>query len=161
MADDLEAFLRQVAQRRAGTGQPAGKPGPAAGQAANKRPPTSEPAAGEIVDAEAVAPDPVPLSREMGHWEQTGSPRKGAGRSGRGRKEAKWDSKQMEAHVHQTFDHHVGALDDGPGMPAPGVGAEAERPAAAAEIARLLAHPQSLKNAIVLSEILSPPHIRW
>jgi hypothetical protein len=67
---------------------------------------------------------------------------------------------QLEARLHAKFDHRLGSLDDN--MPATGsadVPAEARQ--ATLEIAQLLANPNSLRNAVVLSEILTPAHHRW
>jgi len=64
----------------------------------------------------------------------------------------------FEEHLHSVFDHQLGRLGEG-SAPKPG---EAGIPAtAAAGLAAMLADAQSLRQAIVLSEILSRPEHRW
>ncbi|MFW6171770.1 MAG: hypothetical protein ACODAD_14885 [Planctomycetota bacterium] len=163
MADDLEAFLRQVAQRRAGAGQPVNKPGSAAGQPDHNPPRASQSPESdeEIIDAETVASDSVPLRRDMGNRQKDQRSQRGVGSKDRRDAKAEWEEGQLREYVHQSLDHPVGARDGGPGMPNHGALASEDTAAPATEIARLLANPQSLKNAIILSEILSAPHISW
>lgn len=163
MADDLEAFLRQVAQRRAGTGQPVSKPGSAGGQPDNNPPRASQSPESdeEIIDAETVASESVPLRRDTGNRREDPHPQSGWGSKGRSEAKAEWEAGQLREYVHQSLDHPVGAGDGGAGMPNPDALASEDAAAPATEIARLLANPQSLKNAIILSEILSAPHISW
>ncbi len=69
---------------------------------------------------------------------------------------------QLETHQHQVFDHNVGRLttgtesDDDPATEGP---ASALVPAAA--IAKLLANPESAKQAFILGEIFRRPEDRW
>ena len=71
---------------------------------------------------------------------------------------------ELEARLHAKFDHRLGSLDDAPGMPGPPAGPDAredDASSAAAVIANLLKRPETVRNAIVLSEVLTPPHHRW
>jgi hypothetical protein len=63
-------------------------------------------------------------------------------------------------HVHDAFEHKVGTLaaQDSGKPPAP-IGDEASNPAL--QIAAMLRDPASMRNAIILQEILSPPTHRW
>jgi hypothetical protein len=68
----------------------------------------------------------------------------------------------VDEHVQQSFDHRLGTLvDQGVSTEAEGSGATMAEPgvavAAAAGIAEVLANPESLRNAIILQEILRPP----
>jgi hypothetical protein len=62
---------------------------------------------------------------------------------------------KLESRLHQKFDHDVGGL----------AARDAEMQAAAAmsssEIARMLGNPANIRQAIILSEILTRPSDRW
>jgi hypothetical protein len=64
---------------------------------------------------------------------------------------------QMDARVHEVFDRQLGTL----------AGATSSNAAAASmmakpnQLAGLLRDPRSLRNAIILQEILAPPEARW
>ncbi len=74
---------------------------------------------------------------------------------------------QMERHLQQAFNRRVGTLGAAPGpasaLPvtdvAPEPSDEVKTPAQA--IARALANPQEIKQAIVINEILQRPEHRW
>ncbi|MGD9720886.1 MAG: hypothetical protein AB7O59_14440 [Pirellulales bacterium] len=74
---------------------------------------------------------------------------------------------QMEAHLHEAFDHRVGTLPDQASRQgearATDTGTEAQRaaPAAAAALVEILRTPQGMRQAIVLGEILARPVERW
>lgn len=165
MADDLEAFLRQAAQRRAARkkpspvarSQPQGeRPQPQRQQPQRRQPQRpAEPEIEEvieIVDAQVV---PEPKSRLESHVD-TSSFEQRAEHLG---EDVGLADEQLVARLHRTFDHRVGSLDDGPGMPV----LDKQEPASAmaGDLAHLLADPASLRNAIVLSEIITPPQHRW
>lgn len=160
MADDLEAFLRQAAQRRVQRQQqavpkpPTRPPGPAAGSgphraadAAPRRPPTASPAA---------AADRVSSAAIQARAEHLGSGNLG--------QEVALAGERIEARVHQEFDHKLGEL---AGRDAAGATNSAATPNAsphlsrAAELAQLLRDPRSLRQAILLTEILPRPTQRW
>ncbi len=77
----------------------------------------------------------------------------------------------MAGHLHEVFDHRLGTLGGTPGESSEG--AEAEDSAApedhvlvvsgtaAAGLAAVLAEPASLRQAVVLNEILARPEHRW
>ena len=66
----------------------------------------------------------------------------------------------LEARLHEKFDHQLGTLDEeGVDLPAGVTSDSAARFFTISEITKLLANPNSLRNAIVLSEISRPPTI--
>lgn len=73
---------------------------------------------------------------------------------------------RMESHLQQTFDHRLGQL-GGPTTPiAQGTDAEhwresSNQPQTALRVRELLASPQDLSAAFILSEILRRPEDRW
>lgn len=77
---------------------------------------------------------------------------------------------EMEDHIHAAFDHRLGGLSDtSVGADVPEVDAydeepgssKDETPSLAAELAATFRDPQSIRQAIILSEILSRPEHRW
>lgn len=169
MADDLEAFLRQAAQRRAqrktsARSQPSSsrpqtpRPAQRQGQQSSGRTPRAE---DQIVEAEVVAETPHHLASDL-NSSAFGRYTSHIGEKERDQAQAvDLGRDQFEAHVHETFDHHVGALDDQPGMPKQRRKSGEENGSRADQIAKLLANPKSLRTAIVLSEVLAPRHFRW
>ena len=156
MADDLEAFLRQAAQRRAARKKPS-QPRPAQPaqeatppQQQRRLQPQPEP---QVVEALVIEDEP---SRLETHVDTSKFDRR-AGHLG---EEVGQADEQLEARLHKKFDHRLGALDDGPGMPRLPERVE-EAPTVASEIAQLLSNPESVRHAIILSEVLTPPHHRW
>lgn len=166
MADDLEAFLRQVAQRRAGdkktpqTQQDPKEPSsarPRSAQPENRSTTSND----QVVEAEVVSSRAAPLEKktsqrtedQLSNLSQEGARKTTHGKPG--------TEEELEAHVHETFDHRVGAFDAEAGMPKRRNPGSEDAGSPAADIAKLLANPQSLRHAIILSEILSRPHIDW
>ncbi len=77
----------------------------------------------------------------------------------------------MEGHIHAALDHRLGGLTDtsvGADVPdadvhdeAPGPSEDEAPSSLAAELAATFRDPQSIRQAIILSEILSRPEHRW
>ena len=74
----------------------------------------------------------------------------------------------IESHLHETFEHRLGALGAKTAAAADSTLDEEENAArtgastpAQFDLRSLLQSPQSLRNAIILSELLNPPHDRW
>ncbi len=67
----------------------------------------------------------------------------------------------LAARLHQTFDHSVSTLDPYDEAGVAQEQAAAEAASAAGEIAQLLRTPKSIRQAVVLSEILKRPVHRW
>lgn len=152
MPSDVNDFLRRAAEKRA----------------AAQRPPKNEPApprrlvttqldaplGQEVVDAQAV--DDVHAANSVGAYvdEHLGTRAEAAGHMSQvGRSEA-----AFEAHLQQTFQHHVGQFESQSSEPA---GLAAAPSAADAPWAALLADPGNIRQAIVLNEILQRPVDRW
>jgi hypothetical protein len=71
---------------------------------------------------------------------------------------------KLEQHLHQVFDHKVGDLKKStmePAASSPSLGAQPAPPPAGASIAQLLASPQNLRSAFILSEVLKRPEENW
>ncbi len=155
MADDLEAFLRQAAQRRAGRKKTApAQPQPQ--PAKRPQPPRRQPAMeAEVVEA-VVVPDPhnrLEMNVDTSDFER---------RAEHLGEEVGLADENLEARLHEKFDHKLGTLgEDGIDSPTDVASDSAERFLAISEITELLADPNSLRNAIVISEIFAPPHHRW
>ncbi|ADB14803.1 hypothetical protein Psta_0107 [Pirellula staleyi DSM 6068] len=62
----------------------------------------------------------------------------------------------LDAHLHQTFDHTVGSLTQGQQIEAAAEGPRATVSPVATEVLKLLANPKSLAAAFILNEILQP-----
>ena len=166
MADDLEAFLRQAAQRRAqkaaGAQPPAApqRPAPATPPRAPSPPPARRPAPrpapptpvrAEVIEADVVPVEPV--SRFKSRVDSSGI----AQHAKQLGEEVGLADEHMEAHLAKSFDHQVGSRVEPQGAPA--------RPAAVTfdsildvdALLDMLTKPSSVRNAIVLSEILRRP----
>lgn len=166
MADDLEAFLRQAAQRRAqkaaGAQQPAAPPRPT--QPAPPRapmPPQSRrpaarpapppPARSEVVEVEVVPVEPV--SRFKTRVDTTGIAQhvKQLG------EEVGLADEHMEAHLAKAFDHQVGSQVEPQGAPTRPAAVTFDSVLDVEALLEMLTKPSSVRNAIVLSEILRRP----
>ena len=172
MADDLEAFLRQAARKRAERKTPPRVQPPSSSPRASRPewPPSQQPSGraptgeDDVVEAEVVPATPHQLAADLSTSEHgrytpyTGETKKDEGTGPSSKVDLGRD--EFQARVQQAFDHHVGALDDQPGMPAIPPGTKDEEGSAGREIARLLANPKSLRTAIILNEILTPRHFR-
>jgi hypothetical protein len=168
MADDLEAFLRQAAQRRAqrqaGVARPAApappppkRPLAPAPTAPAPRAPLAPPPArstppNPVVTAEVVRP---PETSRLGTRVNTSGFDQRAGQLG---EEVGLADEHMDAHISEKFDHHVGSLDAGDAQQG-GAGA-GDLTFDVNELVAMLKEPQSLRYAVLLSEILNSPHFR-
>jgi hypothetical protein len=181
--DEVEEFLRRAAarraqaeaQRRAKSGQQAGSQPPYAPQQPQRTAPARlaqslgtedivllEPIDAEIIEAEVVrSPNRISASvdRNMDGSRQIG--RKAMQFS----QQVDQADENMEAHLHQVFDHKLGHLrkDNIAGGPAPPVASanDTRVSEAASSIAAMLRSPASLRAAIILNEIMTPPRHLW
>lgn len=175
MVGDIEEFLRRAAQRRAQQQQPT-KPqaGPPKArppqnpppQAQRPRPAPRRPV--EILEAEVIDESPRVLRGSSVEAHVKEHLRAGVfdeGISHLGEEVGRSDDR-MEAHLHQVFEHDLGALgartsvaadssldDDSPG--------QNRKPVKPTNYMELLANPASIRQAIILSEILARPIDRW
>lgn len=141
MSGDIEDFLRRAAARRARRATPAT---PAA-----ETPPPSQPTPpAPPPTATPVAP---PNSLDTSKFDR---------RAARMTDVEQADDK-MSAHLHEKFDHQIGTLQKS----TLGEMSPHDMPSHAdielSDIAQLLLNPQSIRQAIILREILAPPHERW
>jgi hypothetical protein len=173
MADDLEAFLRQAAQRRAQRqagalrpAAPAPTPAPPPPPAAGPAPASPQrPARGPLVPP-PVRPTPLTNVVKSQVVTLAESPRLGtrvntAGFEQRAEhlgEDVSLADEHMEAHIAEKFDHHVGSLSGGDTAQSDAGGADAAL--GVAELAALLKDPKTVRQAVILSEILNPPHFR-
>ena len=158
MSDEIEAFLRRAAARRQQR-QGGQQQRPAAPPPRTLVPEIQiiEPAA----EAEIVEAQPVRERTVGGQHLDTGDFAERA--SHMGERVGQADDK-MEAHLQQVFDHKVGRLASSRKsdlQPQPATTATPTPGTASSDIAAMLRSPQSIRQAIILSEILAPPESRW
>jgi hypothetical protein len=148
MADDLEAFLRQAARRRA----------------AKKRP-RIEILDESVTEAEIIEPTkPARLVQpnRPSSTTQNKPPSQFDSRAAELGKTVGLADDLLEARLHETFDHKLGDLGQRPSMAASSPPASKEE--AESELAKLikiLRKPDSLRQAIILREIIDRPEHRW
>ena len=151
MSDDIEQFLRQAARKRAGRGQ--------------------QPPPVEIVEAQPVAPPPAleplveaqlaetpPRTKIGSHVEQYLDNRRFAERASHLGEDVSQADEDLDARVHAAFDHEVGRMDDSSGF----VGATpAQTPTTnlAQQLIEMVKNPSSVRQAVILSEILKRPEM--
>lgn len=167
MTDDLEAFLRQAAQRRK---QP---------QQQQPSPPQPAPALRPvqprdpdivIYDAE-VADEPLTehVSESVTAHLDTHEFAERAAHLG---EEVGYADEKMDAHMEQVFDHRLGNLGDKSitdvafNEPKAGDDPYAEeapkkRKTTAKKLAQMFRSPQNIVQGFIFSEIMRPPHDRW
>ena len=143
---EIEEFLRRAAQRRA-----------------NRPTPDIEiiepvqPVEVEIVEAEPVMEGVAQhVSRHMapaGFDQRTSGFAQAVGQA----------DEKVEQHLASVFDHQVGQLDKSEGFvgDTPIVEGTNQVESAAANFARQLSNPQSIRHAILMAEILQRPEHRW
>jgi hypothetical protein len=163
-ADEIDAFLKRAAQARsAGRPQPVR---PAQTRPAQARGPVEKP-----VQAEVLAD--VPVGGKIGKQvENDLDTREFNQRETRLGSEVAAADKQIDERLHQVFDHHVSKLELLPGEAATAPVAVSpmelteqsllDIPATfATGLTDLLADPDSVRQAIVMNEILQRPESRW
>ncbi len=174
--NEIEEFLKRAAAMRAR--QPGAQPAP-------PRPPVSPPPTplreapvaplsrfapsaevqdAEVVEAEEVTGDQVSayVSRHL----DSGLFKERASHLG---EVVRSTDEAIESHLHETFEHRLGRLGASTARAEDSTLDDEETAAAKAAsvqvpaltFSALLRSPQNLRNAIILSEILNPPHIRW
>jgi hypothetical protein len=177
MPDEVEEFLRRVAQMRAqaqGEQRPAQpkqtspkqkqpkqqrtKPPARLVPAGQQTPPSLAPVKADIVDAElAENPDHVGrlVARDLSGAEQIAEHTRQLGA------EVDASDAKMQAHFHQVFDHQLGRLKSSSVETAL---VETERSApqiSLDKIIQLLRSPGSVRDAIVTAEVLKRPEHLW
>lgn len=168
MARDIEDFLRRAAERRqqkAGGGAPRPKPANPPRQPAQQQPARQRPVEPTVVEA-TIAPkrlvqkrrDPKPKLREgsvadhVSSHINTSSIGDHAERLG-SRISAVHD--QVDSRIHQNLDHDISKIDDSPTITGLAAPATTNR---AGDLRKVLSNPQSIRQAIMLAEILKRPN---
>lgn len=179
MKDEVEAFLRRVAQMRAqAEAQAKAKAERVAPQVAPPRPPQQstspkqanqpkkspapqrpprrqqqEPVEAEVVTGELRQRDAVSrhVSQHLSGAEAIGEHARHLG------EEVDLADDKLNAHLHEVFDHQLGQFANAESN-------SGDRPAAASnsfDIFRLLRSPQSVRDALIMSEVLRRPEHNW
>ena len=166
-ADVIGVILRKAAERRAQAQQKARPAGPPARGRA-PRPETARPALAQRAEAavEPVLLEATPDRGVAAHVRQRMAPA-GLGQihSELGQEVAQAGAK-IQTRLHSFFDHQISQVSEIPGEAAEPPAAAAPSspsfpPTAAAGLAVMLAHPVSLRQAILAHEILQRPEHRW
>jgi hypothetical protein len=149
LANEIDQFVRQAAQRQGGRPQPA-----------PRRPAATQPPV-EAVPVELLQP----MGNESGNVAEHTQARMASGNVGTlGSRtlvsQVAQADENLEERVQEVFDHKLGRLNGTPGETSRKSGA-AIPPTAAAGMAAMLTDPASIRQAIVLSEILQRPEHRW
>jgi len=166
--DEIADFLRTAGERREPAGQqrpgsPPARPAPARPSAAPPPPPARAP----VRPAPPPPRPPVEQPREVKPLE-TSPGRLGetlatrtltTGGLGQLTTEVAQADDRLQDHLRQTFNHNLSSL--GSQEASVPLSPSALPPTAAAGVAPLLASAESLRNAIILSEILNRPEHRW
>lgn len=162
LEDEIGEFLRRAARHR--QGQPAPPPRPGA------RPAVAGPAGQQLVEAEVVRRTALgdEIQQHAGEYLDAGAFRRRASELG---EEVALADDRIEERLHAKFGHEVSSLAEIPGestAPPKAKGAiepedlVAQLPStAAAGLAAMLSNAQSIRQAIVISEILTRPEGRW
>lgn len=168
MSDEIEEFIRRAAERRKqtqGQGQrkPATRPQESQPQPAQQRP-RPRLAQPEVVEAEIVSAEVV--EHVSGYVAQHLSSQQFTERASHLGEETALADDKMEAHLHQKFDHQIGrlapsTLDKQSAAATAGAAPTVSYISSSADLANLLRSPQSIRNAIILSEILNRPEHLW
>jgi hypothetical protein len=162
-AEQLQQQQRMEAQRRAAQQAQQLAPPPAPLQ----RPMPSRPMP-PVVEAEIVDDEPVELrpalSRVAQHVAQHIDTRQFAQRAERLGDVPEQSDERMDAHLHQAFDHSLGKLSSGThaitAAHIPEVDNEMKsRVASHHPLLAMLANPQSVRNAMIVSELLKRPEL--
>ncbi len=181
--DEIGEFLRRAAERRGGQARPAEPPRPPQRPARPPRPappaparrPIGPPPAPEVapVEVEVVAEPagfPDRVSEHVKKYMEADRLSEHASQLGY---DLSQTDERLEARLHTRFDHQLGGLShqaedlfpDSEPFPVPvdmsGAEPEPLPETAAAGFAALLSDAQSLRNAVVLNEILHRPTERW
>jgi len=176
LEDEIGEFLQKTAQRRAPerTSMPAqpaastafrplGPPLSSAARPAAPPPPPAVPVAEPVLQAEVVA-DRASVADHVRSYLAGG--RFDRETTDLGSEVAQADEK-MEEHLRQAFEHRLGRLGTMGGVtasvqPAPAPETPSAAPAGiAAELAAMLRTPASMRQAVVISEVLTRPVHRW
>jgi hypothetical protein len=161
---EIEEFLRRANQKKASSGNRPQRPQPARAKSAEK------PARAEIVRAEVVRERPVGGEVER-HVKKYLDEEEFTRRSEKlGEEVAEADDK-IEQHLKSVFDHSLSKIAATPGVTASPPSSKladaapqitlATASVAAGDVAALFGNPLSIRQAVIISEILNRPLERW
>jgi hypothetical protein len=162
VANEIDEFLRRVAQRGKRTGvEPAARP------TLQELPTTVKPKSEKPVVAETAADTPVG-GQVTEHVKKYLDEQEFERRSEQLGAEVVEADREADQHLHQTFDHTVSKLANVPGEAAAPPTTElldsgefVPDVIAPTDLFLALANPDSIRQAIVLNEILHRPEERW
>lgn len=145
MLKELENLLQEITDQ----GGAKGKPQPA------RRPAPQQPI--EYLEAEIVEAEPVRegVAEHVSHHLDTGDVTSRASQLG---SDVGMADDKLEAHLHDKFDHDLSKIDDQLDKESE-TGGPTVGTTKASEIAEMLANPKSIRQAVILSEILNRPHV--
>ncbi len=172
MRDEVEEFLRRAAQRRAQAeakrrgelqqaAQPQQQPRPApiARPSLRTQEPVNFDSGIEIIEAEEADTGSRFTSSVAQNMRGTTEIARHASSLGA---EVDQSDDRLEARLHKTFDHQIGQLKDTTtAAPTREVMQSSDALLASMNLTRLLSNAQTIRNAIVLSEVLNRPEHRW
>jgi hypothetical protein len=156
VAAEIEKFMRQAAERR--------RPPKGEGRVPAEKPKTA-PAAATVGAAVQAAKETEPVRPVGGqlrtHVEQYLDEKEFQRRESELGKTIASADEKIDAHLHETFDHRVSRLETATGEGTL-VGAIAEVSGiVTTDWLQVLTNPDSLRNAIILNEVLRRPEERW
>ena len=155
VADEIEDFMRRAAGRQPARGQR---------QVAAPSPVVAEPVRAEVV---AERPSGGQLGDQVKSHFSEYQFNRSESKLG---KEVGQTGSELNQRLHQVFDHHVGKLEAAPDKAPGSPSIEPQKLAAAATevpslfttgLFDLLSNPDSIRQAIVLNEVLQRPEERW
>jgi hypothetical protein len=160
----LEEFLREVSEQQAAQQQapPRGAPRPPVRPAPPVRP-TAEP----VLDAEILDAEPLGagVSQHVAQHLDTTGMRQRTAQLG---SEVLEETQKLQSEVREKFTHKLGRLAATAQPAAPPSAASPPAPARPAmtpprvqEITQLLRNPSSVRQAVIINEILARPEHRW
>ena len=180
MKDEVDDFLRRVAQMRAqAEAQAKGQQRPAPQQQQPRPAPTPKPTRPQppkrLVPARQETPREQPVLPEIVDAElaergdrvgqQVSNDLRGTERivehARRLGEEVDAANEKMQAHMHQVFDHQLGHLKTTGGETALVETARTSQELSLDQIMRMLRSPGSIRDAIVMGEILARPEHLW
>lgn len=120
----------------------------------------------EIIDDEDLTPIRSPLSKVAQHVSQHLDTREFAQRADRLGDATEQADERMQAHLHQAFDHRLGNISASTQSITAAVTPEVDdeikaRVASNHPLLSMLRQPQSIRNAIIVSELLQRPLQNW
>jgi hypothetical protein len=144
---ELEKLIQQVAEQQQPQSPARRRPVPQEIEVLDEE--TAEVIEADVIDAQPLRED---VAAHVAHRMDTSDLGEHAARLGASVEQA---DEKLESHLHDKFDHDVG------GLAARTAEAQAAAGISSSEIAKMLRNPVSIRQAVILSEILARPADRW